>query len=71
MNLTFAPDEQNDQMIFSAKVEENKPMIQWERFSNFNRLVYRIRIQHVFKKYKPATKTISVEEREGVQAGIF
>ena len=39
LNLTFASDEQNDEMVFSAKVEEKKPMIQWERFSNFNRLV--------------------------------
>ena len=36
VNLTFASDEQNDQMVFSAKVEEKKLMIQWERFSNFN-----------------------------------
>ena len=39
LNLTFASDGQNDEMVFSAKVEEKKPMIQWERFSNFNRLV--------------------------------
>ena len=37
--LTFPLDEQNDQMVFSAKVEENKPMIQWENTFNFNRLV--------------------------------
>ena len=29
LNLTFASDEQNDQMVFSAKVEEKKLMIQW------------------------------------------
>ena len=29
VNLTFASDEQNDQMVFSAKVEEKKLMIQW------------------------------------------
>ena len=72
VNLTFASDEQNDQMDFSAKVEENKPMIQWKRFSNFNRLVNTMAyVQCVFRKHKPATKTLSVEERECAQAGIF
>ena len=28
-------------------------------------------VQRVFKKHKPATKTLSVEEREGAQASIF
>ena len=59
-------------MVFSAKVEEKKPMIQWERFSNYNRLVNTMAyIQRVFKKHKPATKTLSVEEREDAQASIF
>ena len=72
VNLTFASDEQNDQKVFLAKVEEKKPMIQWERFSNFNRLVISMAyVQRVFKKRKPATKTLSVEEREGAQASIF
>ena len=71
VNLTFASDEQNDQMVFSAKVEEKKPMIQWERFSNFNRLVNTMAyVQRVFKKHIPATKTLSVEEREDAQASI-
>ena len=71
VNLTFASDEQ---MVFSAKVEEKKPMImiQWERFSNFSRLVNTMEyVQRVFKKHKPPTKTLSVEEREGAQASIF
>ena len=64
LNLTFASDEQNDEMVFSAKVEEKKPMIQWERFSSFNRLVNTMAyVQRVFIKHKPATKTLSVEER--------
>ena len=72
LNLTFASDEQNDEMVFSAKVKEKKPMIQWERFSNYNRLVNTMAyIQRVFKKHKPATKTLSVEEREDAQASIF
>ena len=64
LNLTFASDEQNDEMVFSANVEEKKPMIQWERFSSFNRLVNTMAyVQRVFIKHKPATKTLSVEER--------
>ena len=47
VNLTFASD---DQMVFSAKVKEKKPMIQWERFSNFSRLVNTMAyVQRVFK----------------------
>ena len=72
LNLIFASDEQNDEMVFSAKVEEKKPMIQWERFSRFNRLVNTMAyVQRVFIKHKTATKTLSVEEREGAQASIF
>ena len=72
LNLTFASDDQNDEMVFSAKVEEKKPMIQWERFSNLNRLVNTMAyVQRVFKKHKPATKTLSVEERDAAQASIF
>ena len=53
VNLTYASDEQNDQMVFSAKVEEKKPMIQWDQFSNFNRLVNTMAyVQRVFKKHK-------------------
>ena len=69
VNLTFASDEQ---MVFSAKVEEKKPMIQWERFSNFNRLVNTMAyVRRAFKKHKPATKTLGIEEREGAQSSIF
>ena len=72
VNFTFASDEQNDQMVFSPKVEEKKPMIRWEQFSHFNRLVNtKAYVARVFKKYKPATKTLSVEEKEGAQASIF
>ena len=59
-------------MVFSAKVEEKKLIIQWEQFSNLNRVVNTMAyVQRVFRKHKPATKTLSVEEREGAQAGIF
>ena len=64
LNLTIASDKQNDQTVFSAKVEEKKLMIQWERFSNFNQLVNTMAyVQRVFRNHKPATKTLSVEER--------
>ena len=72
VKLTFSSDDQNKRLVFSAKVEEKRPMIQWERFSNYNRLVNTMAyIQRVFKNHKPATKTLSVEEREGAQASIF
>ena len=72
VKLTFASDVQNDKMVFSAKVEEKKPIIQLERFSVFNRLVKTMAyVQRVFRKHKPAIKTLSVEEREGAQASIF
>ena len=70
VNLTFALDEQNDQIVL-AKVEE-KPIIRWERFRNFNRVVNSMsNVQRLFTKHKPATKTLSVEEREGAQAVTF
>ena len=54
VNLTFASDEQ---MVFSAKVEEKKLMTQWERFSNFNRLLNTIKyVQCIFRKHKVLKK---------------
>ena len=74
VNLVFAADEENIPMsaFQTQPKEEQKPMIQWERFSNFNRLINTMAyVQRVFIKHKPATKTLSVEEREGAQASIF
>ena len=72
LNSTFASDEQNDEMVFSAKVEEKKPMIQWDRYSSFNRLVNTMAcVQRVFIKHKLVTKKLSVEEGEDAQASIF
>ena len=72
VNLTFASDEQIDQTVFSAKIEEKKPIFRWERISSFNRLVNtKAYVERGFKKHKTATKTISVEEREDVQARFF
>ena len=72
VNLTFASDEQIDQTVFSAKIEEKKPIICWEQISSFNRLVNtKAYVQRGFKKHKTATKTLSVEEREDAQARLF
>ena len=40
MNLIFPSDEENiPSSGFMIQAEEEKAVIQWERFSNFNRLV--------------------------------
>ena len=40
VNLVFASDEENlPASVFATQTEEKKAVIQWERFSNFNRLV--------------------------------
>ena len=40
VNLVFASDEENlPASVFATQTEEKKADIQWERFSNFNRLV--------------------------------
>ena len=40
VNLIFASDEENiPSSVFMIQAEEKKAVIQWERFSNFNRLV--------------------------------
>ena len=50
-NSTFAPDKQNDQVVFSARVGKKKAIIQWEQFSNFNWLLIRMAyVQREFKK---------------------
>ena len=51
VTLTFASDDQNDQMVLSEEIEEKKPMIQWERFNNFNPLKNTMAyVQRVLKK---------------------
>ena len=46
------------------QAEENKAVIQWERFSNFNRLVNTVAyVRRELNKYKPATIVVSIEER--------
>ena len=54
------------------QAEEKKAVIQWERFSNFNRLVHTvIYIQRALNKHKLATPVVSIEEREKAKATIF
>ena len=52
--------------------EEKKAVIQWERFSNFNRLVNTVAyVQRELNKHKPALVVVSIEEREKAKATIF
>ena len=73
VNLIFASDEVNiPSTIFMIQVEEKKAGNQWERFSNFNRLVNTVAyVQRALNKYKPATLVVSIEGREKAKATIF
>ena len=54
------------------QAEEKKAVIQWERLSNFNRLVNTVSyVQRALSKYKTATLLVSIEEREKAKAIIF
>ena len=73
VNLIFASDEENiPSSVFMIQAEEKKAVIQWERFSNFNRLVNTVvYVQRALNKHKPATLVVSIEEREKAKATIF
>ena len=73
VNLIFASDEVNiPSTIFMIQAEEKKSGNQWERFSNFNRLVNTVAyVQRALNKYKPATLVVSIEGREKAKATIF
>ena len=73
VNLIFASDEENiPSSVFMIQAEEKKAVIQWERFSNFNRLVNTVAyVQRALNKHKPATVVVSIEEREKAKATIF
>ena len=73
VNLIFASDEKNiPSSVFMILAEEKKAVIQWERFSNFNRLVITVAyVRRAFSKYKSATLIVSIEEREKAKAAIF
>ena len=72
MNLIFASDEENiPSSVFIIQAEEKKAVIQWERFSNFNRLLTPLAYVHrASSKYKPATLVVIDEEREKAKAII-
>ena len=73
MNLVFASDEENiPASVFATQTVEKKAVIQWERFSNFNRLVNAVAyVRRARSKHKPATLIVSVEEQEKAKATIF
>ena len=73
VNLIFASDEENiPSSVFMLQAEEKKAVIQWERFSSFNRLVNTVAfVQRAFSKHQPATLVVSIEEREKAKAIIF
>ena len=73
VNLIFASDEENmPSSVFMIQAEEKKAVIQWERFSNFNRLVKTVAyVQRALNKRKPATLVVSIEEKEKTKATIF
>ena len=54
------------------QAEEKKAVIQWERFSNFNKLVNTVAyVQRALNKHRPAKLIASIEEREKAKATIF
>ena len=73
VNLVFASDEENiTASVFATQTEEKKAVIQWERLSNFNRLMNAVAyLLRAISKHKPATLIVSVEEREKAKATIF
>ena len=73
VNLVFASDEENlPASVFATQTEEKKAVIQWELFSNFNRLVNAVAyVRRAISKHKPVTLIVSVEEREKAKATIF
>ena len=73
VNLIFASDEENiPSSVLRIQAEEKKAVIQWERFSNFNRLVNTMTYEkRALNKHKPATLVVSIEEREKAKATIF
>ena len=73
VNLIFASDEDNiPSSVFMIQAEEKKAVIEWERFSNFSRLVNTVAyVQRALNQHKPATFVVSIEEKEKAKATIF
>ena len=66
VNLIFASDEENiPSSVFMTQADQQKAVIQWERFSNVNKLVNTMAyVRRAFSKYKSAKLLVSVEEKE-------
>ena len=73
VNLIVASDEENiPSSVFMTQADKKKAVIQWERFSNFNRIVNTMAyVRRAFSKYKPATLLVSIEEIEKAKASIL
>ena len=73
VNLISASDEENmPSSAFMIQAEEKKAVIQWERFSKFDRLVSTVAYVHrALNKHKPTTLVVSIKEREKAKATIF
>ena len=73
VNLVFSSDEENiPSSVFMTQADEEEAVIQWERFSNFTRLVNTFAyVWRAFSKYNSATLLVSVDEKEKAKAIIF
>ena len=72
-NLIFASEEENiPSSVFMVQAEETEVVIQWERFTNFKRLLKTVAyVQRALGKHKPATTVVSIDKREKAKAIIF
>ena len=73
LNLIIVSDEENiPSLVFLIQAEEKKAVIQWEQFSNFNRLENTVAYaQRTLSKLKPATLLVIIEEREKAKSIMF
>ena len=73
MNLIFASDEENiPSSVFMIQAQVKRAVVQWERFSNFNRLVNKVAyVQRATSNYKPRALVVSIEEGGKAKAIIF
>ena len=72
-NLIFALDKGNiPSSVFMIQPEEKKAVIQWERLSNFNRLLNtKAYVQQALNKHESATLVVSIEGREKTKTIIL
>ena len=72
VSSSFASDEHNEQTAFITIAEDKKPIVQRERFSNFNRLVNTMAYeQRALSRLKLSTKEIGIGEKEIAKATIY